>query len=109
MPRVLKHPLHRSYNTRSSRAITFLAGSSPSPHFQNLWLLSKCKAFAFEWSLEKKKKVMQPVGGRDVRGEAVKQWKACLFTTGLLAVGDDEMQLGGEVPLHNQSKQQCFF
>lgn len=32
-----------------------------------------------------------------------------LLTTGLLAARDCEAQLGGEVPLHNHSKQQCFF
>lgn len=90
------------------KGIAFLARSSPpSPQFQSPCLLSKRKAFSF-WVVIAKKP-MQPVRGRDVRGEAVEQGEESLFTTGLLAVRDYEMQLGGEVPLHNQSKQQCFF
>lgn len=51
---------------------------------------------------------MQAEGGRDVREAAVEQAKS-LLATGLLAAQDCEAQLGGEVPLHNHSKQQCFF
>lgn len=49
-------PSAQTLQHKTVKGITFLACfSPPSPCFQSLWLLSKCKAFSFERSLEKRR------------------------------------------------------